>query len=32
MNVRVILTVPSKDPSALSPNTEIYNVKFTAGN
>lgn len=32
MNLRVILTVPASDPSALSPSTEIYNVKFTAAN
>jgi hypothetical protein len=30
MNLRVILTVPASDPSALSPATETYSVKFTA--
>jgi hypothetical protein len=30
MNLRIILTVPASDPSALSPDTEIYSVRFTA--
>jgi hypothetical protein len=30
MNIRIILTVPASDPSALSPAIETYNVKFTA--
>jgi hypothetical protein len=30
MNLRVVLTVPASDPSALSPATESYSVKFTA--
>ena len=30
-NLRVILTVPASDPSALSPATESYNLKFIGG-
>jgi hypothetical protein len=30
MNLRIILTVPASDASALSPATETYNVKFTS--
>jgi|HubBroStandDraft_1064217.scaffolds.fasta_scaffold74310_2 hypothetical protein len=30
INLKVILTVPASDPSALSPATETYGVKFTA--
>jgi hypothetical protein len=30
MNLRIILTVPASDPSALSPVTETYSVRFTA--
>jgi hypothetical protein len=29
MNLRIVLSVPSSDPNALSPDTEVYNVKFT---
>jgi hypothetical protein len=32
MNLRIILSVPASDPSALSPVSEVYNVKFTATN
>jgi hypothetical protein len=32
INLKVMLTVPASDPSALSPATEAYNVKFTATN
>lgn len=30
MNLRIVLTLPASDPSALSPVTEAYNLKFTA--
>lgn len=30
MNLRIILTVPASDSSALSPATETYTAKFTA--
>jgi hypothetical protein len=30
MNLKIILTVPASDPSALSPATETYSVRFTA--
>jgi hypothetical protein len=32
MNLRIILSVPASDPSALSPVSETYSVKFTATN
>jgi hypothetical protein len=32
MALRIVLTVPSADPSAMSPATETYNVRFTATN
>lgn len=32
MNLRIILTVPPSDPSAISPATEFYNVRFTGTN
>jgi hypothetical protein len=28
MNLRIFLTVPASDPSALSPDTEVYSVRF----
>jgi hypothetical protein len=32
MNLRIILSVPASDPSALSPDTEVYYARFTGIN
>ncbi len=32
MNLRIVLTVPASDPTAASPVTETYHIKFTASN